>query len=404
VGEIRSRWRQIVSAALLPLAVGALLISACTASDTTVQVTNTTIPTLAGSHDIDVIEIDQANHRLYAADRTDKGIDVFDTTKTPARYLSTIPLAAAPNGLAIAPALSRLYVGAANGSVLFVDINPTSPTVNTVVKDVPTGGKYADLLDYAAGPELVFASNGIEGTIATIDAKTGEVKTHFSVVGFSLEQPRFSAADGMLYVTSPDADSLFQLDLKTGMTKNRSTLGGCLPSGMAINTHSLALIACRNAVITWDLRSGTSQRFDQAAGGDIVSYNARADRFIVASPQKTGPSSVALFGGNPIGYIASVDTDGAGKSAAYDETNNFVYTPDSRLGFAGVAGFRPPATTQFVYPSVASILVFAAVVAVILGLFVLVGRGADPALREEPEPRRRGSRGAAPVAREVVKS
>jgi hypothetical protein len=407
VEDIRSTWRRRVSAALLPLAACALLISACTASDGPVQVTTSSIPTLAGHHDIDVVEIDQARHRLYAADRTDQGIDVFDTTKSPAKYLSTIPLPAAPNGLAIAPALGRLFVGAANGSVLFVDIRTSSPTVNTVVKEVPTGGKSADLIDYAPGPELIFASNGIEGTLASIDAKTGEVKMTFSVTGYSLEQPRFNASDGMLYVTSPDADSLFQLDINSGTVKNRSTLGGCQPTGLAISPASQAVMACHNAVISWDFRTGKSQRFDQVAGGDVVSYNARADRFFVASPQKTGPGAVAIFGGNPIGYIASVDTAGPGKSAAYDETNNFVYTPDGRLGFAGLAGFRPPATTQFIYPSVGSIAIFAAVVLVILGLFVIVGRGADPVLREEPAPRRRGSRSAAPVApvaAEVVKN
>ena len=387
-------WRQIVSAALFPLAAGALLISACSGSSKPVQVTNTTISNNATAPgNFDVVEIDQAGHRLYAADRADQGIDVFDITAAPAKYLLTIPLPAPPNGIAIAPSLSRLYVGAANGSVLFIDISSTSATFNKVVKEVPTGGKDADLLDYAAGPQLVFASTGIEGTIASIDANTGEVKGNFKV-GFALEQPRFNAADGMLYVTSPDADSLFQLDPKTGTIKSKVPLGGCLAAGMAINPRSQVLIACRNAVITWDLHSATSQKFDQVAGGDVVSYSVKADRFFVASSQKTGPSAVGVFGGNPIDYIAAVATPGAGKSAAYDETNDVVYTTDGRPGFVGLNSFHPPAGQLFIYPSVASIGIFAAVVVVILLLFVMVGRGADPILRVEPEPRPRRSRSA----------
>ena len=384
------------------IVLGLLLISsACAGAGTPVAVTNTTVPTLAGkAGNIDVIEIDQANHRLYAADRVNQGVDVFDITTAQAKFLQTIPLPAPPNGLAIAPDLGRLYAGTSTGSVVFVDINPTSATFNGVVKEVPTGGKDADLLDYAAKPQLVFASNGIEGTIASIDANTGEVKAHFNV-GFALEQPRFNPADGMLYVTSPDADGLFQIDPKDGTIKNKVPLGGCLPAGMAINPQSEVLIACRTAVITWDLRSAKSTGFDRVAGGDVVSYDAKADRFFVASPQKKGPSAVGVFGGNPIAYIASVATPGAGKSTAYDETNDVVYTPDGRLGYAGVAGFHPPASEQFIYPSVASIGIFAAVVVVIMLLFVLVGRGADPVLRVAPEPRRRGSRGVTTAGGEV---
>lgn len=389
---MRSAWQQFVSAALLPLAAGALLISACTTSSKPVEVTNTTLPSLAGkAGNFDVVEIDQARHRLYAADRADTGIDVFDTTAAPTKYLLTIPLPAAPNGLAIAPGLSRLYVGAANGSVLFVDINSTSATFNQVVKEVKTGGKEADLIDYAAGPQLVFASNGIEGTVASIDAQTGDVKGLFNV-GFALEQPRYNPADKMLYVTSPDADGLFQLDPKDGKIKNKVSLGGCLPAGMAINGQSQVLIACRKAVIMWDLRKAESSRFDQVTGGDVVTYSSKADRFFVAAPQKTGPSAVGVFGGNPIAYIAAVSTPGAGKSAAYDETNDVVYTPDGRVGYTGLAWFHPPVSEQFIYPSVASIGIFAVVVVVILLLLVLVGRGADPILRVEPEPRPRRSR------------
>jgi DNA-binding beta-propeller fold protein YncE len=374
-----------------------LLLSACAMGDNPVQVTSTTVPVSQfKTGDFDVVEIDQAGHRLYAADRTAQGIDVFDTTAAPAMYLETIALPAAPNGLAIAPSLGRLYVGTSAGSVLFIDLNSTSATFNKVVSEVATGGKSADLLDYAALPQVVYASNGIEGTIAGIDAKTGEVKSHFNV-GFALEQPRFNPADGMLYVTSPDADGLFQIDPKDGKIKSKVPLGGCLPRGMAINGRSQVLIACHNAVITWDLRSATSQKFTQVVSGDVVTYDARTDHFFVASPQKTGPSAVGIFGGNPINYIASVSTAGAGKSTAYDETNDVLYTPDVRPGFVGLASFHPPASAAFIYPSVASISIFAAIVVVILLLFVLVGKGADPILRVEPEPRRRGSRTPSPA-------
>src|ERR1700692_3982119 len=106
--------RPIASAALALLATGAVLISAC--GDSSVAVTSTPIPGATGSGaSIDVIDIDQAAHLLYAADRTDQGVDVFDISSPRAKYLETIHMPASPNGLAIAPDLGRLFAGTSNG-------------------------------------------------------------------------------------------------------------------------------------------------------------------------------------------------------------------------------------------------------------------------------------------------
>jgi DNA-binding beta-propeller fold protein YncE len=158
---------------------------------------------------MDAIAIDQATHRLYTADRSNQGVDVFDISAGWATYLQTIALPASPNGLALAPDLGRLFVGMGNGSVAVVDI---APTADRVISEIKTGAKSVDLLDYSTGQHAVYASNGVEGLLTTIDTNTGAVKAQFKI-GFALEQPRFNPADGLLYVTSPDADALFrQLD------------------------------------------------------------------------------------------------------------------------------------------------------------------------------------------------
>src|ERR1700682_6578013 len=81
------------------------LISACGAPE--LQVTNTPVPGLAGkAASFDNIEIDQANHRLYVADRTTQGIDVFDLSASGASYMQTVPLASSPNSMARAAHLA----------------------------------------------------------------------------------------------------------------------------------------------------------------------------------------------------------------------------------------------------------------------------------------------------------
>ena len=345
-----------------------------------VRITNTPVtPTTSSAGNFDDLVIDQAGHRLYAADR-DRGIDVFDITTPNARFVQSITLPSAPNGLAIASDLGRLYAGTSDGSVQVLDINPTSPTAGRLLPQIQTSGKEVDLVDYSASRHELYASNGPEGTIAIIDtsknAVTGQVK-----VGYALEQPRFNPADGMLYVTSPDADALFKIDPATAAIKGKTNFGACQPVGLAINPRSSqALIACANWTLGLDLHTETAQTFNQASHGDLVRYDSAADRFLVASP---GTSTVAIFGGSPLAYISSVVTGAGAKAAGYDETNRLVYTTDLRPNRVGLAGFQIPDGA----PTLSSLMTLAPLAAllplIVLVLFI-VGRQADPIRRPEP--------------------
>jgi len=155
------------------VAIGAVWISACSVAD--VKLTNTPVSAISGkAGSFDVIQIDQQNHRLYVSDRTDKGIDVFDISSARATFLQTIAMTSSPNGLAIAPDLGRLDAGTSKGSMVFVDIDPKSPTVYTVLSEAPTGGKGADLLEYAPGKNLVFVASGSDGAgLSRMDVDMG---------------------------------------------------------------------------------------------------------------------------------------------------------------------------------------------------------------------------------------
>ena len=347
------------------------------------RITNTPLaPGSATAGNFDDLVIDQTDHRLYAADR-DRGIDVFDISTPNARFVQAIALPAAPNGLALASDLGRLYAGTSDGSVQVLDINPTSPTTAKLLPQIQTTGKEVDLLDYSGARHELYASSGPEGTISIIDtntnAVTGQVK-----VGYALEQPRFNPTDGMLYVTSPDADALFKIDPATGAVKSKNTLGACQPVGLAINPRAdQALIACADWTLGWDLRTGTAQGFNQASHGDVVSYDSATDRFLVASPGSINTSSVAIFGGSPLAYIASVVTGAGGNAAGYDETNRLVYTTDARPNRVGLAAFTIPDGAPTL-SSLVSLAPLAALLPVIVLVLFIVGRQADPIRRPEP--------------------
>jgi hypothetical protein len=362
--------------------LGSLLISACGSS--AVEVANTRVPTLNGqAGNFDNIEIDQGNHRLYVADRTDQGVDVFDISAATAKFIKTIALSSPPNGLAISSDY-RLYAGLASGSVAMIDINKSSSSLHTVVAEVKTGGTRVDLLDYNGPNHMLLASNGADGSITSIDTITNEIKDQFKV-GSALEQPRFNGGDGLIYVTSPDADALIQIDPKDGTIKNTFALGGCNPTGLAINVQAnSAVIACKSYVISRDLKTDKTEKFDQVVGGDIVNYNAKVDRFFVASPHKTRPSVIGMFGGSPITYISSIAAPGAGNSAVLDETNDSVYSPDTRPIQSGISGTPRLSSLQSASP--ATIAVYAAAAVVFAAVFLFVMRKGDPIHRHGPAP------------------
>jgi hypothetical protein len=122
-------------------------------------------------------------------------------------------------------------------------------------------------------------------------------------------------------------------------------------TGLAINpTSNQALMFCKTFVMSLNLTTAKSEKFAQVLGGDIVNYDAKVDQFFVGSPHITRPSVVGIFGGNPIAYYSSVSTDAHGNSAAYDETNNVVYTPNLLPDKAGVSSFRLPDKPQLLRP------------------------------------------------------
>src|SRR5205807_4494528 len=93
-----------------------------------------TVPPIAGKTAVmDIMAVDQSNHLLWVADGTDLGIDTFDISSVPGRYVSTIPVGALPNGLVIAADLNRLYSGDDDSTVAVIDIDPHSKTFNTII-------------------------------------------------------------------------------------------------------------------------------------------------------------------------------------------------------------------------------------------------------------------------------
>jgi hypothetical protein len=368
-----------VRGVVLLAAAAVAMAAAAACGDSALQTTGAHVPALAGKPaSFDDLEIDQSRHTIYAADRTDSGIDVFDVSGASPKFVRTVKLPAPPNGLALAPQLGRLYAGTGSGAIEVVDTLKAS-----VVSEVRTGAAEVDLLDFAPGPGLLFAATGVDGKLLTIDAATGKIVAT-AKVGKPLEQPRYDSANGLVYVSVPELDALAAVDPHTGTVEKVLKLGGCLPRGLAIRPSSnTAVIACRKSVVAYDLRTGAQNAFGRVAFGDVVHYYPEVDRFFVTAPQDQVPTVVAAFGGDPVGYVGSVDVNGGGNAAVYDAARDTVYTTDPRPASGGITGFRIDGTrpVPLLQSAVLTVGPFLALVLLVAPLWYFLGRRADPVNR-----------------------
>lgn len=307
-------------------------------------------PVAGKTASIDVLEVDQAAHILYVADRTSNGVDVLDVSSATAKYLTTVDTGSGPNGLVVAKDVNKVFAGLNDSNVAIIDITPGAATQNKVIAKLNTGGKgRADELDYDSKDKKVYAANSDDGIVTVIDATTNKIIKKFENVGDGLEQPRYDPKDGMIYLASSAQNAILQFDPSSDTMVKKFDVGTpCDPNGIGINpTTNHALLGCSNkkanVTVEWDLSAGkVVQVFDQAGAGDAVIYNAKVDRFFFGASNFNRGPVMAVFAGNPIKFVANVPTATGAHGVAFDETNNIIYTGDQNPNEGGLFAIPLP--------------------------------------------------------------
>ena len=331
--------------AIVPVLVaagGAILLSGCTSCQSTVRTTAMTV--IAGGS-YDVVVADQPGQRLYLADRTAKGVDVVDISSPQPVFVSTIPLTAAPHGLALDTASHRLFAALGNGAVAVIDTGPRSS--NQVVANIQTDSSSLDLIDYSAQTDSLYV--GSDRTVLVVDAARAQVTKRITTA-MAVGQPRFDPADGMVYATVSGTDSLVQINPATGFVTRSYVIAKCRPNGVGINpARQLALVSCGGSIALVNLESGAQRVTRVVQGGDVVTYEAAADRFVVASPHDMDESAIGVFAGDG-SFIGSVPATSSAHAAAFDSAHGLVYAPGpvGLMSFAPAACAPPPDWLRFV--------------------------------------------------------
>ena len=310
-----------------------LMLGACGSCDSTVV--QTPMPVLA-SGSFDGMALDQGSHLVYLADRTHKGVDVVDVGGASPRFVETVPLDGPPSGLAFGTDRQLLYAAEASGVVAVIDTAGAPQTPMSVVARIQADPTGVDLLDYSPSNGRLYAGTGAGGQIVVIDAAAQKVIDSIPV-NVPVQQPRFDPADGMLYVTAAGNDPLLRVDPTQRVVTRSFNLAGCRASGLAINpSRQLAMVACGGSLAIFNLNTGTYQVSRAVAGGDLVEYNARADRFVVASPHGAHDSAIGVFYGDGT-FLGSISVPPVAHGAVMADGDGRVYAP----GLAGLTSFAP---------------------------------------------------------------
>lgn len=309
---------------------------------------NVAIPPIQGkTGSFDIMEVDQAAHLLYVADRTTQGIDVFDISTPAARYIETVSAGTGTNGVSVAKNVGKVFATTNDSRVIVIDANASSPTYRKIIASLSTGGKKrTDELDYDPRDRKIYAANSDDGIVVAIDAVGNRIVKRWDNVGEGLEQPRYNAGNGMMYMTSSDQNAVFQFDpVRDVLVKKFDVGAACNPNGLGINPKTnQALLGCSNRktpmTALWDLTAGkVIQTFTQVGAGDMVVYSPKADLFFFAASNYPPGPVIGVFTASNVHWVANIPSVTGAHAVAFDETNNVLYAINQTPNQASLIAF-----------------------------------------------------------------
>src|ERR1051326_3761152 len=270
----------------------------------------------------DIGAVDQAAGRYYLADRSNSGIDIFDTAKR--SYIGRVtgfvgikrrPDGSAannmsgPNGIAIDTVRHELWAGDGDSTVKVIDI-ASAPA--KLVATVSTGGQgRADELTVDEKDGVVLVGNNADRpTYVTLIS----TKPDHAIVGKivmpeaddGIDQPTYVPETGLFYASVPvwkgekNHGGLAVIDPKTAKMVKLIEIDDCQPAGSLHGPATLMLVGCSAgsaarmpgvppATVVVDVKSERVVKVIHEVGGeDEVAFDPGAQRYYTGSRDQPG--------------------------------------------------------------------------------------------------------------------
>ncbi|MFB2554131.1 cell wall-binding repeat-containing protein [Herbiconiux liangxiaofengii] len=182
--------------------------SALGSNRVSLQLLDSVTPT--GAARISGVVVDSTTHRGYVLDRTNKAIQVYDVSGEKLVRIASISMGVSnPFTLALDEVQHQLAIGdSTQPTVALIDVDPNSPTVNSVIKSVDTGSVIPQFLSIDDG--TLYAGGYTGDSMSIVDIGTGSIKT--VTVGFGEKLPIADPITHDVYVALPASSSVATLD------------------------------------------------------------------------------------------------------------------------------------------------------------------------------------------------
>lgn len=289
--------------------------------------------TLGGDARWDFIQVDSAQHRLYASHGGQT--EVVDTQTD--KLVGTITGTTGVHGIAVADELGLGFTSnGRDNTVTVFDLTTLKQRATIKVGDNP------DAILYDPGSQRVITFNGRSKDATIIDAKRGEVVATVAVGG----KPEVAdiGKDGAIYVNIEDTSEVVVIDPKVAKLTQRYSIKPCdSPTGLAVDGQKRVYSVCNNKLLV--VTSPEGDLLGQAtigAGPDGVVW---LDGYAFASNGKDG--TISVVGETAEGKfetVATVVTEPGARTITADAATHRLYLPTADFTIApdgkrqGVAG------------------------------------------------------------------
>jgi DNA-binding beta-propeller fold protein YncE len=340
-------------------AIAAVGVSAYAASLTRVA----TIDIPGGKlEQFDIGYVDSETGRYYVTDRSNAGVDIFDTRKM--TYVGRVGgfvglkfnpdkrpaiVLSGPNGLAFDPTQHQLWAADGDSTVKVIDVAADPPKI---VASINTGGqKRADELGIDTKDGIVLVGNNADkpSYVTFISTKPDHAilgKLEMPDASDGIDQPLYVPETGMFYASVPiwkeqkTHGGLAVIDPKTFKMTKLIPIDDCGPLGLAQGPGTKVIVGCSAgsktrtpdmpipATVILDVKTEQIVKVIHELGGqDEVWYNPAAHQYYTASrDMPTGPV-LGVINADTDTFVESIATGENAHSVAADSKNNAIFVP-----------------------------------------------------------------------------
>jgi DNA-binding beta-propeller fold protein YncE len=336
----------IVAAALVLAGSSATAESTGSSAATYHQIALITVPGAAlKSFDIGIVE--RSSQTYYLADRSNKGVDIFDASRNAfeGRVTGFVGFTgnndtSGPNGIVVVHDRDEVWAGDGNSTVKVIDLRTDS-----VVKTISTGGTArADEIAYDQKDKLILVANDADtppfATLIDTQSRAVVARISFDDATAGLEQPVWDPATHLFYLSVPEtaADPGGAVAVIDPRSRSRVALfpvQKCGPTGLALGPKQHLLLGCGDptAVQVMDARSGAIvATITEVSGADEVWYNPGDKHYYVAARNNPSGPVLGVIDATTDAWIQNVPTAPNAHSVAANPINDEIFVPLRGMG------------------------------------------------------------------------